>query len=448
MAESTIDMTLIGDTSPPRGESAILILSGVRGDTRRYRTIHPYEQLRLAGADCFLSHITDPEVWTKAWQASLVIIHRVAWNPTIERQFRSLRARGVLAIFDTDDLVFDPTAFCWIDSPDFQDPLRVELYQEEMHRYRTTLESCQAVMASTQYLADHARELGKPVWVHRNAFSLEMLERSQAALQGRYPAREKVIMGYASGTPTHNRDFAVAKLALLETLRRYPQVELWLVGPLDPGRDWGKLEDRVRRIGHVPWRKLPGVLAQFDINIAPLVADNPFGQSKSEIKYVEAGLVKVPTVATPTESFRFAIRPGENGYLAGDDAEWMETLAALVEHPDLRRALGEEAYQDVIQRYHPRVRSAELVETLDQISLRISSRPFWIPAQSEHASADDPQAVVRASRIDPRIEHNPTLLRMAFHSLRYRGLGTLLKQVRVYLRRLAVPLFPYRTKKD
>jgi hypothetical protein len=190
------------------------------------------------------------------------------------------------------------------------------------------------------------------------------------------------------------------------------------------------------------------MLVQFDINIAPLVADNPFGRSKSEIKYVEAGLVQVPTVATPTESFRFAIRPGENGYLAGDDAEWMEALATLVEQPDQRRALGEGAYQDVIQRYHPRVRSAELVETLDQISQQVSSRPFWTPAPSAHASTDDPQAVVRASWIDPRVERNPTLFRMALYSLRYRGLGTLLKQVRVYVRRLAVPLFPSRTKKD
>jgi hypothetical protein len=40
-------------------EQSILILSGARGDTRRYRTFHLYEQTRLAGLECQLSHVTD-----------------------------------------------------------------------------------------------------------------------------------------------------------------------------------------------------------------------------------------------------------------------------------------------------------------------------------------------------------------------------------------------------
>ena len=317
-----------------------------------------------------------------------------------------------------------------------------------MQRYRTTLESCQAVMTATQYLAYQVRELGKPAWVHRNAFSLEMLERSQAAYQNRTRGGEKVIIGYASGTPTHNRDFATVRPVLQEILRRYPQAELRLVGPLDPGRDWGDLAPRIKRQAHVPWRRLPEILAQFDINLAPLVDDNPFSQSKSEIKYVEAGLVRVPTVATSTESFRSAIRHGENGYLAGDGSEWMETLATLVESPDLRRSLGEAAYQDVIQRYHPRVRSAELVATLIQISQQVTGRPYPVLAELKQIRNAATQSAERSEWIDPRIERSPTLFRRALHSLRYRGIGTLLKQVRVYLRRWAVPIFPYPAKKD
>jgi glycosyltransferase involved in cell wall biosynthesis len=275
-----------------------------------------------------------------------------------------------------------------------------------------------------------------------------MLGRAQAAYQDRTLDDEMVIIGYASGTPTHNRDFATVKPVIQELLRRYPQVELWLVGPLDPGRDWGNVATRIKHHAHVPWRKLPEILARYDINIAPLAADNPFSQSKSEIKYVEAGLVRVPTVATSTESFYFAIRHGENGCLAGNNSEWMEALATLIEHPELRRAFGEEAFQDVIQRYHPRVRSAELVTTLNQISQQFAARPTSVSAELKQSRKEATQAVERSFWIDPRVERNPTLFRRAVHSLRYRGLGTLLKQVRVYVRRWATPLFPYRTKKD
>ena len=57
-----------------------LILSGVRGDTRRYRTVHPYEQLCILGVDVQLSHISDPNLRKKASEADVVLIHRSPWD--------------------------------------------------------------------------------------------------------------------------------------------------------------------------------------------------------------------------------------------------------------------------------------------------------------------------------------------------------------------------------
>ncbi len=159
----------------------VLFLSGVKGDTRRYRTFHPYEQLRLAGVDCQLSHITDPRLPEKASRAGVVILHRVAMDRYVESLLADWQQRGALLILDVDDLVFEPQAFQWINSPDFADPLRAALYQEEMHRQRLIFDACQAVIASTEFLAGHVRQQGKPVWVHRNAFSLEMVNRAEAA---------------------------------------------------------------------------------------------------------------------------------------------------------------------------------------------------------------------------------------------------------------------------
>ena len=256
----------------------ILILSGVRGDTRRYRTFHPCEQLQLAGISCSLSHITDPELFAKAAEAAVFILHRTGFDPCVGRLLRQADQQGSLVILDTDDLIFDPSAFQWIDSPDFYDPVRAALYQEEMRRHQATLHACHAVTVSTNYLAEYIHPFGKPAWVHRNAFSLEMLSLAERAYKNRVPDHGRVVIGYASGTPTHDRDFASIKPALEYILKEYPQTELWVIGPLNPGKDWGSLEKRIRLHKYVPWWGLPQLLVQFDINIAPLVMDNPFAQ--------------------------------------------------------------------------------------------------------------------------------------------------------------------------
>ncbi len=42
-----------------KGDIRIVIASGVRGDTRRYRTFHLYEQCQLLGLNVHLAHVTE-----------------------------------------------------------------------------------------------------------------------------------------------------------------------------------------------------------------------------------------------------------------------------------------------------------------------------------------------------------------------------------------------------
>ena len=85
----------------------------------------------------------------------------------------------------------------------------------------------------------------------------------------------------------------------------------------------------------MPWRKLPEIQVQFDINLAPLEIDNPFGQSKSEIKYVEAALLRVPTIASPSDSYS-ACHPASGERLSGGECAGLGTdyLETLIEQPE------------------------------------------------------------------------------------------------------------------
>ena len=419
-------------------QPSLLVLSGVQGDPRRYRAFNLCEQARLANLDCQLSHVTDPAIREKIIAADIVIIHRAAYDRLIAWIIDELRRKDGILIFDVDDLVFDLEAIKFIQSPDFADPVRYSLYQENVQLTHKTLEFSNFVTTTGEFLVQRVQQLGKQAFVHRNAFSFEMLTCSEQAYLKQRTSHGQVVIGYASGTPTHDQDFALVKPALRSILNRHPEAELVLVGAVDPGGDWGDLESRINRIRRLPWRKLPEIQAQFDINLAPLQIDNPFGQSKSEIKYVEAALLRIPTVASPSEAFSYAIRSGDNGFLAKDNQEWEEVLERLISQPGLRRSIGEQAYEDAQQRYHPRLRARELVMMLEEM-LNQKLGPAHEPM-----GVDSDIFVTGSTACDSAIlDRDPTLLQRGLYTLRYRNLLTLLKYIWIYFRRMVAPIFPY-----
>jgi glycosyltransferase involved in cell wall biosynthesis len=412
-----------------------LVLSGARGDTRRYRTFHLRQQLRLAGVECALSHVTDPRLPELAARAEVMVLHRVAYDGYVARLIGGVRRRGGLVLLDTDDLIFDPQAFQWIDSPDFRDPVRAALYKEEMARHRQTLDAADGVLTATDFLAKHVGELGKPAWVHRNAASLELVRQSELARRQKRAPDGKLILGYASGTPTHNRDFATIAPPLIEALRTYPELELWIIGYLDLDPAWAGLTDHIRRFAPVDWRSLPFWLARLDINLAPLVAENPFSQSKSEIKFMEAALVGTPTLAACTDAFQYAIRDGENGFLASSSEEWTAKLARL-RQPDLRESVAKQAYADALAGYAPQVRARQAVAVLNESAAALK-RPFHWDYRPDKSG--DPRAYDWA----PELERRPTFIEMGLYTLRRRGPATLAAQIWIFFRRWLAKYIPY-----
>src|SRR5512145_112965 len=96
------------DSSPGTPGWSVLVLSGVRGDTRRYRTLHLIEQMQLLGIQCQGAHLTDADLirkFQKPYQA--VVLHRVPYDRYVQRLISMARNHGALLLFDVDDLIFD-----------------------------------------------------------------------------------------------------------------------------------------------------------------------------------------------------------------------------------------------------------------------------------------------------------------------------------------------------
>ena len=209
-------------------------------------------------------------------------------------------------------------------------------------RVRSTMLSADMVTAATEELATHARRLSLPALVLPNGYDEETYRRSRLAVRRRQRSESVVRIGYAGGSRTHQRDFAVAADAIAQVLRDRPQTRLVLfrdakgVTPILDIEEFpalSGLEDRIEWRNFVPLSRLPEEISQFDINIAPLEVGNPFCEAKSELKFFEAALVDVPTIASPTGPFRRAIRDGVTGFLAADTGQWLDAAIALVDDP-------------------------------------------------------------------------------------------------------------------
>jgi O-antigen biosynthesis protein len=393
----------------------VLFASGIDGDTRRYRCDHHQEQLALAGIESVLREADDPHLYADAALCDLLILHRAPMTPLLHDVITLAHLRNIPVLFETDDLVFQPERYEQIgllETLSAQDARRL---REDLAGLAQTFARCDHVLVTTEFLAGAATALGKPATVHRNSCSAEMLEIGQDAYaqqQARRQAQAKgakaeVVIGYFSGTGSHNRDFRTVTPVLIDLLRRYPQVVLHLSGHLNIDLAFTPFAGRIRRAPYVSWRELPYIVAQVDINLAPLELDNPFCQAKSEIKWSEAAMVGVPTVATGTEAFRHAIIDGETGMLAGEPAAWEAALVRLIEEPEARWSMGDRARDHVYRSYTPQQRSRELVAAIEKIVAAFA----WPGAEPATAAAFVAQRLLATVKVlEERVTQQQTQL--------------------------------------
>ena len=79
---------------------------------------------------------------------------------------------------------------------------------------------------------------------------------------------------------------------------------------------------------------------------------------------MEAALVHVPTVASRNEELERVIKNGEDGFLCRSTEEWYEVIKKLVEDKELRKQIGDAAYQRVLKEYTTATVEQDVVDAL------------------------------------------------------------------------------------
>jgi glycosyltransferase involved in cell wall biosynthesis len=310
--------------SPESNPRHILYVVDDYGACGWYRCHVPGMELKRQGHDVVL----DDVVTLRHVHEFDVIVLQRQWRPEAVEAADYARSLGKTIVYELDDDIWNlhpsnPAYEAW------NDP-RLKGAAEYLIR------SADAVTTTTAPLARQLRKLSSKVRILPNMLPDEHWQVRRERPEG----YAKVIVGWA-GSVNRGVDLNVVGGVVFQLLERYPHVEFALAAGDDPASVF-PAHPRIRNVPVVKIEQYARLLTQFDVGIAPIV-DSRFNQAKSDLKFVEYGMVGLPVVASAVESYVHSIKQGENGFLAKNDKDWLKYLRRLVEDASLRESLGSQA---------------------------------------------------------------------------------------------------------
>ncbi|BAN23947.1 glycosyltransferase [Caballeronia insecticola] len=389
-----------------------IVWIGAEPDTPgfRYRVLYWAEAARAVGAKVTHHRLEAVDSYLDEIRAAdIVVLWRAPWSHEVTRVVDAVRQSGAFLIFDIDDLMIEPRVV----TTKYIDGIRSQGFREDVIRahfelVRRTMLAADLCTATTHELASHFRVHQRPSLVMQNGFNETTLSVSRIAARKRRFAQQDGYfrIGYAGGSKTHQKDFAVCVPAVAQILRRYPHARLVVfhdgrgtsILDLHEFPELAALESQIEWRVMVPLVDLPKEMARFDVSVAPLEVGNFFCEAKSELKYFEAALVDVPTIASPTDPYRRAIRHGVTGFLADTTEQWIDAFTQLIEHRELGEQIAHAALNHVLWTFGPECRVDRIASVID-MALRGQSaaRAFAFEAMKEALPYRHPE--VPASRI-------------------------------------------------
>ncbi len=318
----------------------------------RYRVDHQMEELTMAGLACEKIFYTEADE-SYARCARVYILFRCPHTEGLQRLVEKAQSYHKVILYDIDDLVIDRR---YTDSIPYIQTLSEEdrkVYDDGVIRNGRMLRLCDAAITTTETMAEELRKFVPEVYINRNVMSEELQKYSLEALQEapHQVKTDEVRIGYFSGSITHNADVGMILDPLCRILSENKKVRLVLAGEIDLPEQLKPFQGQIESSGFRPWQKLPALIASVDINLVPL-EDTLFNRAKSENKWTEAALVKVPTIASNVGAFRQVIRDGIDGILCGNtEEEWYTNLNRLIADAELRRTIAEHAYDRVTENW-------------------------------------------------------------------------------------------------
>jgi glycosyltransferase involved in cell wall biosynthesis len=265
-----------------------------------------------------------------------------------------IREQGLKIVYDLDDNI-------WA-LPEYNPAKQV--FDRNLDGFRKCAELAHILTVSTIGLATAAKtgfRLNKEIFVIPNSIDFNMYRKKDIK---RYD--ERVVIGWG-GSNTHSEDVSQAFEVICDVLDNSPSAYMEIVG--SPATDTrletivvqGKKKQRKVFIPSkiskhvktnfkvwVPVGEYPNRMCSWgwDISVAPL-QDNRFNRSKSNLKMLEAAVMKIPCLVSDVQPYNeFCSLGGDDlrWLLCRTDRDWKNKLTVLVNEPERREHIGNLMY--------------------------------------------------------------------------------------------------------
>lgn len=225
------------------------------------------------------------------------------------------------------------------------EPLRGRFFR----RFVAMAASCAGVIAGNGYLAEFARAArARPETEDNGVLVLPTPVDVSRPFEGaRRRQGDRVVIGWMGtrGNLGHLKRIAGPLRAVCERRAGPGEVVVKVVSDSKPDLPGVTVE-------YKPWSASDEAadLESFDIGVMPL-SDDLWTRGKGGYKLLQYMAAGAAAVASPVGINREIVRHGENGLLAGDEAQWTSALDSLVADAPLRERLALAARETVERSY-------------------------------------------------------------------------------------------------
>lgn len=336
------------------GKKIVYIKNEFDNSTFRYRSYNIVEAL-TDQKDYIVTYFLSSElekISNYIDNIDVVIFQRALWDINIENFIYIIKNKNIPVIYDIDDLVINPKYV-----PLFLNNLGKisdeSYYFDQFYlasRYYCVAAMCDGFITTNEFLKKYIiKDFVKPVWVIPNFLNEEQEYFSKIIRECSIFNKSKFVIGYFSGSPSHQEDFSLIVDDIFRLFKKYKNIYLKIVGFIELPEKLKIFQNRIVQKPLVSYEELQYEIGEVDLNIVPL-QDNVFNNCKSELKFFEAGIVNVISCCSPTYIYKLIIDNGKNGFLC-KDGEWFSVIDKIYLNKDKLNDVKNKAYETSVNLY-------------------------------------------------------------------------------------------------
>jgi glycosyltransferase involved in cell wall biosynthesis len=260
----------------------------------------------------------------------IIFVYREAFytgSTFFEKRIAQSRAKF---IFDFDDAI-------WL--MDVSDGNRMWSWMKNPNKTVEIIQLCDQVFAGNEYLAQFASHY------NTNVLHVPTTIDTTYHVPKKDEVNERICIGW-TGTSTTLKYFEQLLPVLKRIYQKYGE-KIYFKIIVDVDKTYPQIDTQTTL-----WSLANEIqdLNAIDIGIMPL-PDDKWANGKCGFKGLQYMSLEIPTIMSPVGVNKKIINHGVNGYLAGQEDEWISILTDLIESPNQRKTVGVEARKTVQQNY-------------------------------------------------------------------------------------------------